>query len=606
MKPLMTDAAAAARPRALGAATMCEAFQITAAEHADRPALRLKDTDYEVAWREYAEIVRRRAAAFAALGIGRGDVVGFMFVNRPALHLCDSAAMHVGAACFSIYNTSSPDQIEYLVSDAGNRVVITEQAFVEKLLAVRDRVLTLEHVVVIDGDPPEGTMSIEEFESLGAEDFDFESAWRAVEPDDVLCLIYTSGTTGPPKGVELTHDNMMAEWRGLDPIYPVTPGGRAISFLPTAHVADRWANHYSSMVLGHTIHCCPNPREMVAYSVEVRPTVWGGVPRIWEKLKSALEAGFAAEKDEQKRAAVEWALAVGLRRARAKQEGDVPAELEQEWRRADELVLSRIRIALGLDEVELFGVGAAPTPPEVIEFFDAIGIEIAELWGLSETSACATINPPGAIRVGTVGKALQNVEIELADDGEILVRGPIVMKGYRNKPDKTREAIDDEGWFHTGDIGELDEDGYLRIVDRKKELIINAAGKNMSPANIEAKVKAASTLIAQAVAIGDRRPYNVALIVLDPDGCRTLAARHELPDPSPAAMASEPVALDEVAATIERANADLSRVEQIKKFRVIPGEWEPGGDELTPTMKLKRKPIAEKYAAEIEALYTMG
>jgi long-chain acyl-CoA synthetase len=335
----------------------------------------------------------------------------------------------------------------------------------------------------------------------------------------------------------------------------------------------------------------------------VRPTVWGGVPRIWEKLKSALEAGFAAERDEQKRAAVDWALGVGLQRARAKQEGKVSAALEEEWQRADELVLSKIRVALGLDEVELFGVGAAPTPPEVIEFFDAIGIEIAELWGLSETSACATINPPGAIRVGTVGKALPGVELELAEDGEILVRGPIVMKGYRNQPDKTREAIDDEGWFHTGDIGELDEDGYLRIVDRKKELIINAAGKNMSPANIEAKIKAASTLIAQAVAIGDRRPYNVALIVLDPDGCKTLARKHELADPSPAAMATEQVAIDEVEAAIERANADLSRVEQIKKFRVARGEWEPGGDELTPTAKLKRKPISEKYAAEIDALY---
>jgi long-chain acyl-CoA synthetase len=603
MKPVATEARTSPRPKALKAATMCEAFQMTVVEHADRPALRLKDSDYEVSWREYGEIVRRRAAAFAALGVRRGDVVGFMFVNRPALHLCDSAAMHLGATCFSIYNTSSPEQIEYLVSDAGNRVVVTEQAFLEKLLDVRERVPTLEHLVVIDGDTPEGTMSIEEFEALGAADFDFDSSWRAVEPDDVLCLIYTSGTTGPPKGVELTHDNMMAEWRGLDPIYPVTPGGRAISFLPTAHVADRWANHYASMVLGHTIHCCPNPREMVAYSAQVRPTVWGGVPRIWEKLKAALEAGFAAEQDEQKRAAVEWALEIGLRRARAKHAGEIAAELDEEWRRADELVLSKIRVGLGLDEVELFGVGAAPTPPDVIDFFDAIGIEIAELWGLSETSACATINPPGAIRIGTVGIALEGVELEIADDGEILVRGPIVMKAYRNKPDKTREAIDDQGWFHTGDIGELDENGYLRIVDRKKELIINAAGKNMSPANIEAKIKAASTSIAQAVAIGDRRPYNVALIVLDPDGCRTLARKHGLSNPSCEAMATEQVAIDEVAAAIERANADLSRVEQIKKFRIIPGEWEPGGDELTPTAKLKRKPIADKYADEIEALY---
>jgi long-subunit acyl-CoA synthetase (AMP-forming) len=603
MKPVATQEAVAARPRALAAKTMCEAFQITAAEHAARPALRMKDTDFEATWADYAATARRRAASFAALGVKRGDTVGFMLVNRPALNLTDAAAMHLGATCFSIYNTSSPEQIEYLVSDAGARVVVTEEQYLGRLLEARERVPTLEHLVVIDVEPAEGAMSLTEFEALGSDEFDFESAWRAVDPDDVLCLIYTSGTTGPPKGVQLTHDNMMSEWRAFDPLYPVTPGGRSISFLPTAHVADRWANHYSSMVLGQTIHCCPNPREMVAYSMHVRPTIWGGVPRIWEKLKSALEAGFAGEQDEEKRRATQWALDVGLRRARAKQQGDVPDGLDAEWRKADELVYSRIRQALGLDEVELFAVGAAPTPPDVIEFFDAIGIEIAELWGLSETSACATINPPGAIRTGTVGVPLEGVELKLAEDGEVLVRGPIVMKGYRNLPAKTREAIDDDGWFFTGDIGELDPDGYLRIVDRKKELIINAAGKNMSPANIEAKIKTASPLIAHAVAIGDRRPYNVAMIVLDPDGCGAFAAQHGLADPSPTAMASEPAVVEEVGNAIERANAELSRVEQIKKFKIIPGEWEPGGDELTPTIKLKRKPIAEKYAREIDSLY---
>ena len=417
---------------------MCEAFQATAAEAAQLPALRLKDTDYECSWGEFAETVRRRAAGFAALGVSRGDIVGFMLVNRPALHLCDCAAMHLGATCFSIYNTSSPEQIEYLLSDAGNRVVVTEQAFLDKVLAVRDRVPSLEHVIVVDGDPPEGVMSLAELEAGGDPGFDFEAAWRAVTPEDVLCLIYTSGTTGPPKGVQLTHGSMMSEWRALNQVYPSKPRGRTISFLPTAHVADRWAQLYGSMVYGHTVHCCPNPREMVEYSVSVKPTVWGGVPRIWEKLKSVLEANVQAEQSA--------AMEIGLRRARAKQEGEVPAELEAEWRKADELVFSKVRAMLGLDEAEWFGVGAAPTPPEVILFFDAMGIEIAELWGLSETCAVATINPPGAVRIGTVGKPLPGVEIELADDGEIKVRGPIVMKGYRNKPEQNAEAFDDDGW----------------------------------------------------------------------------------------------------------------------------------------------------------------
>jgi long-subunit acyl-CoA synthetase (AMP-forming) len=571
---------------------MCEAFQVTAAERADSPALRLKDADYEASWSDYAEAVRKRAAGLAALGVGRGDTVGFMLVNRPALHLTDCAAMHLGATCFSVYNTSSPEQVEYVVGNAGSRVLVTEQAFLDTVLAAQEKVESLEHVVVVDGEAPAGTIPIEELEAMGDPEFDFEAAWRAVEPDDVLCLIYTSGTTGPPKGVQLTHSNMLEVWRACDQIHPVKPGGRSISFLPSAHIADRWAALYAQMIYGTTIYCCPNPREMVAYSIEVRPTAWGGVPRIWEKLKAALEAGMAAEQDAEKRKTIEWAMEIGRRRADAYMDGGVPDDLQAEWDRADELVLSKIRAMLGLDEVESFVVGAAPTPPEVLKFFLGLGIEICETWGMSETTAITTFNPPGRIRVGTVGPPIPGTEVKLAEDGEVMVRGPQVMVGYRNMPEKTAEALVEDGWLLTGDIGEFDQEGYLRIVDRKKELIINAAGKNMSPANIEAKLKAASTLIAQAVAIGDNRPYNVALIVLDPE---TLAARGASPD--------DPEIAAEIATAVEDANARLSRVEQIKRYKVLSGEWLPGGDELTPTMKLKRRPIERKYEAEIEALY---
>ncbi len=571
---------------------MCEAFQVTAAEWAASPALRLKDSDYEASWRDYADAVRKRAAGLAALGVARGDTVGFMLVNRPALHLTDAAAMHLGATCFSVYNTSSPEQVEYVVRDAANRVIVTEQAFLETVLAARDAVDTLEHIVVVDGEAPEGTISIEELEAIGEADFDFEAAWRAVEPEDVLCLIYTSGTTGPPKGVQLTHANMVAVWRACDEVQPTTPGGRMISYLPSAHIADRWAGIYAQMIYGSCVYCCPDPRQMVAYSIAVKPTVWGGVPRIWEKLKAAIEIGIAAESDEAKREATVAAIEIGRRRARAMMDGGAPAELEAEWQRADEQVLSTIRAMLGLDEVESFVVGAAPTPPEVLEFFLALGIEIRETWGMSETTAITTLNPPGGVRVGTVGPPIPNTEVKLAEDGEVMVRGPQVMAGYRNLPEKTAEALSEDGWLLTGDIGEFDEAGYLRIVDRKKELIINAAGKNMSPANIEAKLKAATPLIAQAVAIGDNRPYNVALFALDPE---SLAARGASPD--------DPVVAEEIAAAVEAANARLSRVEQIKRFQILPGEWLPGGEELTPTMKLKRRPIERKYEAEIEALY---
>jgi len=580
------------RPAALRASTMCEAFQLTAAEWADSPALRFKDSDFEASWRDYAEAVRKRAAGLAALGVKRGDTVGFMLVNRPALHLTDCAAMHLGATCFSVYNTSSPEQVEYLVRDAGNRVIVTEQEFLDTVLAAREAVDTLEHVVVVDGEAPAGTLSAEALEAMGDPDFDFESSWKAVEPSDVLCLIYTSGTTGPPKGVQLTHANMVSVWRACDQVNSVAPGGRMISYLPTAHVADRWAGLYAQMFYGNCVYCCPDPRQMVAYSIEVKPTVWGGVPRIWEKLKAAIEVGIAAEADEAKREATETAIDLGLRRARAMMDGGVPPELEAEWERADEQVLSTIRAMLGLDQVESFVVGAAPTPPEVLEFFLALGIEIRETWGMSETSAITTLNPPGGVRVGTVGPPIPNTEVRLADDGEVLVRGPQVMTGYRNLPEKTAEALGEDGWLRSGDIGEFDDAGYLRIVDRKKELIINAAGKNMSPANIEAKLKAETPLIAQAVAIGDNRPYNVALIALDAE---TLAARGLSPDDADVE--------EEIERAVEAANARLARVEQIKRFRVLDNEWLPGGEELTPTMKLKRRPIERKYAEAIEELY---
>ncbi|MGB7685947.1 MAG: AMP-binding protein, partial [Solirubrobacterales bacterium] len=419
-------------PKALSAATLCEAFQTTAAEWAETTALRLKDTEYEASFAEYAATVRRRAAGFAALGIQRGDTVGFMLVNRPGFFLTDCAAMHLGATCFSVYNTSSPEQIEYVVADAASRVIVTESQFLDRVLEVRDRVDTLEHVVVIGGEAPEGTISIEELEGMGDPDFDFEAAWRAVEPDDLLCLIYTSGTTGEPKGVQISHDNILSAWRAVDAVFRPTPGVRTISYLPSAHIADRYASLYAQMIHGGCVYCCPDVREMIAYSIEVRPTVWTGVPRIFEKLKAALEMGMAVEADPEKREATEWAMEIGRRRVAAYMAGEIPAELQTEWEQADELVFSKIRAMLGLDEVEWFGVGAAPTPPEVIEFFLAIGIEICELWGMSETSATATLNPAGRIRVGTVGPPLPGVEVKLADDGEVMVRGPIVMKGYRN------------------------------------------------------------------------------------------------------------------------------------------------------------------------------
>ena len=591
-------------PPALDAKTLAEAFQRTAAENAEKVALRTKDDAFSATWGEYAERVRRVAAGLAALGVGRGDTVGLMLTNRPEFHFADAGAMHLGATAFSVYNTSTAEQIAYLLEDAANRVLFTERALLETVTEARAGENALEHVVVVDGEAGERTLTLADLEARGEEGFDFEAAWRAVEPEDLLTLIYTSGTTGPPKGVQLSHAAMMAAIRSFDQVVGLKPDGSVISWLPMAHIAERNVSHYLPMASGATVTCCPDPRQVVAYLTEVRPTWFFAVPRIWEKLMAAMEVGFAAEEDEAKQAAIEWALGVGRRRVAAEQAGEeLSDELREEHAKADELVLSKLRERIGLDRAEAVNVGAAPSPPEVIEFFHAIGVSLAELWGMSETCAAGTCNPSERSKIGTVGPPAPGVELKLAEDGEILVRGPMTMVGYRNDPEKTRETIDGEGWLHTGDVGELDGDGYLRIVDRKKELIISSAGKNMSPANIEAKIKAACPLIGQVVAVGDDRPYIVALVVLDPDAAPAFAAEQGIGDGSLEALAAEPAVLGEVAAGVERGNAGLARVEQVKKFKLLPAEWQPGGVELTPTMKLKRRPIEHRYQAEIEELY---
>jgi long-subunit acyl-CoA synthetase (AMP-forming) len=598
------DAAPAPSGDALDASTVCEAFQITAAQRPDDVALRTIGDAVSITWGEYAARVREIAAGLAALGLKRGDTFACMLVNRPEFHLVDAAAMHLGATSFSIYNTSSPEQIAYLFGDAEPRILVTEAQYLDR---IRESGAALEHIVLVDGQA-DGVLTLDELVARGNADsasaFDFEATWRAVGPDDVLTLIYTSGTTGPPKGVELTHSNLIAMLRELRKVLQPESDDDLISFLPHAHIADRGVVHYASQVLGWKLTDCPDPKQLLPHLIDARPRVWGGVPRIFEKLKAALEAGFAAEQDEQKRGALEQALALGREKVALEQAAQpVPDELAARCAQMDELVFSGIRAQLGLDRARISVVGAAATSREVMEFFAAIGLPICEVWGMSETTAIATINPPGAQRFGTVGKPLPGVDVKLDDDGEILVKGPIVMRGYRNLPDKTRETFNDDGYLRTGDIGQWTDEGYLKLIDRKKELIINAAGKNMSPANIESTLKSASPLIGQAVCVGDARPYNVALIVLDPDVAPAVAAKLGAEGASLEQLAGDERVRGLVADAVEQANARLSRVEQIKKFTLLPAEWQPGGDELTPTMKLKRKPIAAKYADDIEALY---
>jgi len=528
--------------------------------------------------------------------------MAIMLGNRPEFHIVDLAAVTIGVTPFSIYLTYPAAEIEYLCSDAGCRVAVIESAFLPVMLEARRNLPALEHVIVVDGEPPPGTISLAEVEGSNP-DFDSAAAAAQVKPDDILTLIYTSGTTGHPKGVQLSHRAVMFTTRTVQEIIDFGPGSRVISWLPAAHIAERSAHHYIPVVHAGTITCCPNPREVVSYLPQVRPHWFFAVPRIWEKLKAGLEAMQAGQPEEQRRP-VQEALQAAVDRVRLQQQGlPVPDQLEAQVAQADEQMFSKLREMLGLDQALAVNVGAAPTPVDVLEFFHALGIELAELWGMSETCGLGTINRPGAVKIGTVGPASPGVELRLARDGELLCRGEFLMSGYRNAPDQTAEAIDADGWLHTGDIATIDADGYLTIVDRKKELIINAAGKNMSPANIEAAIKSGSPLIGVAFCIGDGRPYNTALIVLDADFAPQWAAQQGLAGETVEALAHEPRVIEAVQAGIDAGNRHLARIEQIKKFAIVPGDWLPGGDELTPTMKLKRKPITAKYGPQIEAMY---
>ncbi len=596
----MEGSAATTRHR-VTASTLAEAFRDTVARVPDRVAVRTLDDSTSLTWAQLRDRSDALAGGLAALGVKRGDTVALMFSNRPDFHVADLAVMTLGATPFSIYQTLAPNEIDYVVSDAGAKVAIVEQQYLEPFLAAG---LDLDHVIVVDApdDLPEGLLRIEDVESSNP-DFDVEASWRQIEPDDLLTLIYTSGTTGPPKGVQLTHSNLISAIGTVDEIVDFPDAARVISWLPSAHVAERNAHHYIPIAYGMTVTTCDNPREILSYIPQVKPSWFFAVPRIWEKLKAGLETMVASQPPEQQEQ-VNAALAAAREKVRLEQAGEpVPAELAAQVAAADEAIFAPIRAQFGFDEIAAVNVGAAPTPHEVLEFFHAIGIPLAELWGMSETCGAGTVNPPERIKIGTVGPPAPGVEIKLADDGEVLVRGGIVMAGYRNLPEKTAETIDAEGWLATGDIGEIDADGYLKIVDRKKELIINAAGKNMSPANIESELKAASPLIGQACAIGDRRPYNTALIVLDADFAPMWAAQHGIEDTSLEALAGNDAIRAEVQTGVDVANGRLARVEGIKKFTIVPGDWLPGGDELTPTMKLKRKPIAEKYEAAIDAMY---
>jgi len=581
--------------------SLCAAFQRTAARVPDRVALRTLGDGVTITWAEYAQRVEAAARGLDALGVGPGGTVALMLANRPEFHVADTAALHLGALTVSVYNTLPPEDIGYVLRDSGARIVITEPAFVDAVRQAR-AASPLEHVVVVAPAAAEGEITFAELEASGTGGPELAQRWRALGPDHLAVLIYTSGTTGEPKGVELTHGSILGNVDGMHRAIGTRDGARVISLLPMAHIAERQFSHYRAMIHGLTVTCCADPRTIVEHLLEVRPHYLFSPPRLFEKLRSGIEAGLAADADAAP--AARRALELGRRRLELEAAAEpVPAALSDELAQLQATAGRALLARFGLDEVDVALTGAAPVPPDLVSFWVSLGLPLLEAWGLSECGAFGAFNRPGSEAVGTVGTALPGVEIQLAEDGEILLRSPWMMRGYRNRPEQTREAIDSGGWLHTGDVGAWDDRGNLRIIDRKKELIINASGKNMSPSNIESKLKASHPLLGQACVIGNGRPYNVALLVLDPEVAAAFSRTIGREGASVAELATTDEVAQAVAQGVAQANGRLARVEQVKRYKLLADEWLPGGDQLTPTMKLKRKPIAEKYAAEIDALY---
>ncbi len=594
-----------ALPAPLAADTVPEAFQRTVARYADKVALRNIDGSVSLTWTELDARVRSVAAGLAAAGLGKGDTIAMLLPNTVECHQVDFAAVHLGAVPFAIFNSSPAEQIAHQLSNADARFVVTEQVFLPKVLdAAAQLDGQVETIILVDGEA-EGTTSLAEVEVGADASFDFDAAWQAVTPDDLVTLIYTSGTTGPPKGAQWSHRTVMAEQRALDAALPLPVDG-IISFLPMAHAGGRITAHYMSLAYGATITACPDMKEVPVALATSRPDAFFSVPRLWEKLQVAIEAMIAGQPDEQ-RIALQEVVDLGLERVHAVEAGSgVPADEAAALVARHEAILDRIRpltARLGLDNIKAAFVGGAPSSPELSQFFRAVGIPMLEAYGLTEGSL-NVFNRVDDYKTGTAGKPLPGVEVRLAEDGELLCRAELNFAGYRKQPEATAEALDADGWLHTGDIATIDEHGFVKIVDRKKEIIITSAGKNMSPANIESAVRGESSLIGQVVAVGDARNYVTALITLDPEAAPVHAKNLGLEGLSLEELVASPVLLAEVEGIVDRANKRLHSNEQIKKFTVLGSAWLPDSDELTPTAKLKRRVIHVKYADQIEGMYS--
>ncbi len=599
--------------------SIAHAFADTVAEQGDHPAYSDKIGIEGAGWRtltwdQLRETALDVAAALVDLGVSPGDRVAIMASNRIEHVVADLGAMHAGAVAMSIYNTLSPSQVAYVAGHSEPAVVVLETAdhLARWSEALAAGVST--QVVVIDpqGTPPAGALTWDQLLERGRSvrtrhQAEIDRRWQAIEPEQPATILYTSGTTGSPKGVVITHHNVLFEVEsgnrtaGLaerDDVENVT-----VSYLPYAHIAERVLSLYIPVVGAGHVHLVGDPSQLVAALGEVRPTRFFGVPRVWEKIQTGIGGLLAMETDEAKKQAVADAMAVGLEYVESLQVGhETSPELQARYDAVSTALLTPMKAMLGLDRVIWAGSASAPMPLETARFFAGLGLAIYDIYGMTETTGSVTACGPGHFRLGSVGRAQPGVEMAIAEDGEILTRSPVNTRGYHQNPEATAELIDGDGWVHTGDIGEIDEDGFLKVVDRKKEMIITSQGKNIAPSNIENLLKE-SPLVGHALAYGEGRPYVVAILTLDPDVAPVVAGRLGLEYADLADLAQRPEILGIVGQAVEQANERLSRPEQVKKWKLLPVEWTAESAELTPTLKLKRRVVHSNYADAIDELY---
>ena len=589
------------------------------ARNADRfgslPAIRwsVDDGQRTLSWAAYRQKVREVAAGFRSLGVGKGDFVALMAGNRPEHVIADLGVIFAGAVPVSFYNTLAPPQIRYIADHCSAKIAVVEDSgYLQRWDEIKADLPALKLMVVMDlqeGEGGDGVMSWDDLVSAGQtaleEDAELvERSSREVSQDDLATLIYTSGTTGTPKAVMVSHRNLVWTLECLSRTFPeVTDHVRLISYLPLAHIGERMASHYLSMWFIGSVNYVADLTQVAAAVQNTRPGVFFAVPRVWEKFHAGLMAKLEETPNARKRALALGGVALAAEAQRREQAGKLSGLADRvKLGLLDRLVFSKIRHGLGLDELQVAISAAAPISPDLLMFFRGIGIPVYELYGMTESTGPGVTNRAGLNRIGTVGRAMPGVEITTADDGEIFIRGGLVTDGYYKDQEGTAEAYDEEGWLHTGDLGRFDEDGFLSIIGRKKEIIITAGGKNVAPARLENLINQ-HALVSQACMVGDGRRYLTLLVALDPDMAPAWAESQGMEYESFESFSQTPQVLEEVQRVIESANGQVARVEQARKWLVAPEAWSVETGELTPSLKLKRRVVLERYSIEIEQLY---